>query len=93
MNFPNLDYQMNQMNQMDHSRQKPHTFLLLLILLLTCALFVFVFQVSWNYTMPSIFGIGNIDFLQAFLLLVVVRILMPNCPIVNMILAAVVNIK
>jgi hypothetical protein len=59
-------------------------FLTLTLIIVGVAISTFIFQYAWNYTMPKIFsGVGSLDFLQAFFLLIVARILIPNCPVVG----------
>lgn len=51
----------------------------IIVAFLIFLLLVFIFQFSWNYSMTSIFGFRQIDFVQALLLLVVARFLLPVC--------------
>lgn len=51
-------------------------FVLMLVLIV---LFIFIFQYAWNGSMPYIFGIKSITFVQALLVLIVARMLLPSC--------------
>ncbi len=60
-----------------------------LMYLVVLAIFTFIFQYAWNYSIPAVFkSVGKLSLLQAFFLIVVARILIPNCPVVNAALTA-----
>lgn len=50
-----------------------------LLILIFIVLFIFIFQYAWNGSMPHIFGLRPITFIQALLVLIVARILFPCC--------------
>ena len=53
-------------------------FWFVVVTLLAIAIFVYVFKWAWNGSMTHVFGVNPVDFLQAFLLLLVARILFPS---------------
>lgn len=53
---------------------------LLLVITVVIMLFlhVFVLQSIWNYTVPNVFGVKSVTFIQMFLLLVLANALFKN---------------
>ena len=50
-----------------------------LVALIVFLIFVFIFQFSWNHSVTPIFGWKAVTFVQALLLLIVAKMLLPGC--------------
>ena len=63
-------------------RPRPYGMCTMLLMLISIIIMIFIvvviFRIAWNNTMPQIFGVGYIDLMQAFLLIIVARILLPS---------------
>lgn len=70
-------------NQPKKIQSSADAFWFLLLLLALLLIFVFILQFAWNATMPHIFGLKQINFFQALLLLILVRMLLPWGPNLN----------
>lgn len=49
-----------------------------IVILIFIVIYIFIFQYSWNGSVPQIFGWGPVTFIQALLLLIVARMLLPS---------------
>ena len=56
----------------------PNTLWAVLLAIIIFIIVVFIFQIAWNSTMPHIFGIRKIDWVQALLLIIVARVIFPS---------------
>ena len=68
-----MDIIQNDYNQPQKRQAATDVFWVIAIALLVFVIVIFIFQYSWNGSMPHIFGLRQINWIQALLVLIVAR--------------------